>query len=311
MLGPPPRPGDAGAGARPAAAPVTAPRPTQAAAGTTAPPPAASDGCRRRSSRRPTAALLEPAPGFDGGMLPRIGPDGRMPMQVYAAAFDAADKRPRVAVLLAGIGMAEIDSEEAIRATPAAVSLAISPYAPRPGRLLEIARATGHETLISIPMEPLGYPLNDAGNHALLTGAAAGAEPGAADLGAVAHRRLCRRHRRRLSGLRGERFAAGQQMMPGAGRAGRARPAVCRSAPGAAAARRSAAGASGRAGGRRGDRRAAGARRDRGQAGAAGADGARPRQRARRGRAARAGHGRAAGRLGGDAGHRAASRWCR
>ena len=81
----------------------------------------------------PLAALQEPAPDFRGEMLPRIAPDGRMPMQVYAAAFDPTDKRPRVAVLLAGIGMAEIFSEEAIRATPPAISLAFSPYARRPG----------------------------------------------------------------------------------------------------------------------------------------------------------------------------------
>ena len=34
-----------------------------------------------------------------------------------------------------------------------------------------------HEFLISMPMEPQGYPLNDAGDRALLTGAPAGAEP--------------------------------------------------------------------------------------------------------------------------------------
>jgi polysaccharide deacetylase 2 family uncharacterized protein YibQ len=107
--------------------------------------------------------------------------------------------------------MAEIDSDEAIRATPAAISLAISPYAPRPARLLAVARATGHETLVSLPMEPLGYPLNDAGNRSLLTGLAP----------AQNHDRLVWALSRisgyvgataAMSGLRGERFAASEQM---------------------------------------------------------------------------------------------------
>jgi polysaccharide deacetylase 2 family uncharacterized protein YibQ len=172
------------------------------------PPPQAT-----ASIPAPIAALEQPDPDAPGTVLPRIGPDGRMPMQAYAAPFNAADQRPKVAVLLAGIGMAEIDSEEAIRATPPAISLAISPYAPRPRQLLEVARATGHETLISIPMEPLGYPLNDAGNQALLTGLAPEQN----------HQRLLWALSRisgyvgatsAMSGLRGERFAASVQMQP-------------------------------------------------------------------------------------------------
>jgi hypothetical protein len=109
--------------------------------------------------------------------------------------------------------MAEIDSEDAIRATPPAVSLAISPYAQRPGRLVDLARSVGHETLVSIPMEPLGYPLNDAGNRSLLTGLSP----------AQNHEHLIWALSRfsgyvgatgALSGLRGERFAASQQMRP-------------------------------------------------------------------------------------------------
>jgi polysaccharide deacetylase 2 family uncharacterized protein YibQ len=78
-----------------------------------------------------------------------------------------------VALLLSGIGPAEADSAEAIRATPAAITLAFSPYTFSPERLLSAARAAGHEFLLSIPMEPVGYPLNDAGNQALMSFVAA------------------------------------------------------------------------------------------------------------------------------------------
>lgn len=118
----------------------------------------------------PDPALLEPSATFPGGMLPRIGPDGRRPMRVYAATAERADARPRVAVLLAGIGMSETDSLDAIHTTPAPVSLAVSPYAFRPERLLAEARAAGHETLVSLPLEPDRYPIDDSGNRSLLTG---------------------------------------------------------------------------------------------------------------------------------------------
>ena len=230
LLGPPPRPQVAAApvvapppahrppapapaemapaGPAPVAAPVAAP--ANVAAAPPRPAAIAAPGAIVPVAA-PIRALQEASTELEGATLPRIGADGRMPMQVYAAAFDAADPRPRVAVLLAGIGMAEIDSEDAVHATPAAISLAISPYAPRPARLLDVARQTGHETLVSIPMEPLGYPLNDAGNHSLLTGL-----PPAQN-----HERLLWALSRidgyvgataALSNLRGERFAAGEQM---------------------------------------------------------------------------------------------------
>ena len=127
-----------------------------------------------RAVAAPDKALLEPSPDYPGGFLPRIGPDGRRPSLVYAAAAAADDHRPRVAILLAGIGMSQSDSEAAVNALPAAVSLAVSPYAVTPDPLLAQIRARGHEYFVSIPMEPRGYPLDDPGNRALLTGNIAG-----------------------------------------------------------------------------------------------------------------------------------------
>ncbi len=90
-------------------------------------------------------------------------------MAAYASAFDAADPRPRVGLILAGVGLDRAASLAAIRALPAGVTLAVSPYAVDPAPLLAAARAAGHEYLVSIPMEPERFPLNDPGNHALLT----------------------------------------------------------------------------------------------------------------------------------------------
>jgi uncharacterized protein len=101
--------------------------------------------------------------------LPRIAPDGRAPMQVYAAGFDPTTKTPRIGLVLAGIGPDAAASTDAIAALPAAVTLAISPYTTAPDGVLQAARLAGHEYMLSIPMEPQGYPQNDPGPRALST----------------------------------------------------------------------------------------------------------------------------------------------
>jgi len=161
----------------------------------------------------PDPALLEPSTAFAGGFLPRIGPGGRLPRVEYAAPFAAAaDQQPRVAILLGGIGLATTDSEDAIRELPGAVSLAVSPYAYQPEKLLALARATGHELLLALPLEPERYPIDDPGNRALLTG----------NLAALNHQRLEWAMTRftgyvgatgALAGMRGERFAAVPELM--------------------------------------------------------------------------------------------------
>lgn len=127
----------------------------------------------------PDPALLEPLAKGSQQNLPRIASDGRLPMQVYAAGFDHSSRRPRIGLLLAGIGMNEAESDAAIRSLPGAVSLAVSPYAaanrPYLAKLLATARTTGHEYLIAIPLEPAGFPLNDPGPETLMTGAPASA----------------------------------------------------------------------------------------------------------------------------------------
>jgi len=125
--------------------------------------------------RVPADASRASAPGdtspgnAPGAGLPRIAPDGRTPMQAYAARFDAATTAPRITILIAGVGLDEAASEAAIHALPAAVTLAISPYAAAPDAVAAAARRAGDETLVSVPLEPQGYALNDPGQRALLT----------------------------------------------------------------------------------------------------------------------------------------------
>ena len=118
----------------------------------------------------PDPALLEPSRTFPGAGLPRIGANGRLPRLVYRRPAPPPDARPRIALLLDGVGLAAADSRAAIDRLPGAVSLAFSAYTPNPEALLEAARSRGHEILASVPMEADGFPWNDAGPRSLLTG---------------------------------------------------------------------------------------------------------------------------------------------
>jgi uncharacterized protein len=160
----------------------------------------------------PNAALLEPSPENAKALLPRIGPNGATSMQVYAAAFNRSDPRPRIGLVLAGIGLSEQESEVAINDLPGAVTLAFSPYAPDPAKLLAETRSKGHEILLSLPLEPEGYPLNDAGDESLLVAAPPGQNQRRLDwalsriqgyVGATGA----------MDGMYGERFAAAPDLL--------------------------------------------------------------------------------------------------
>jgi uncharacterized protein len=118
---------------------------------------------------------LAPAPdpglveeGRDG-QLPIIGKDGRQPWKIYARPFDRTDKRPRIAVVMTELGLANLITDSAIRDLPAAVTLAFSPYGRRLGEAAAQARAAGHEVLLGVPMEPLDFARQDPGPQTLLT----------------------------------------------------------------------------------------------------------------------------------------------
>ena len=104
------------------------------------------------------------------GPLPRIAPDGRTPIRTYGRGFDRQEVRPRVGLIIGGLGINASLTEEAIRRLPGPVTLAFSPYAPHIALLLDQTRSRGMETLVALPLEPTGYPLNNPGDRALLTG---------------------------------------------------------------------------------------------------------------------------------------------
>ncbi|WP_339914012.1 divergent polysaccharide deacetylase family protein [uncultured Brevundimonas sp.] len=117
----------------------------------------------------PIAGLSQPGPN---GPLPVIATDGRVPAQAYARPFRPNGK-PRVAIIVGGLGLNAVTTRAAIERLPAEVTLSFVPYAEGLQGWIDQARAQGHEVMIEIPMEPTGYPENDPGPYTLLTASTA------------------------------------------------------------------------------------------------------------------------------------------
>ncbi|MBP7336050.1 divergent polysaccharide deacetylase family protein [Niveispirillum sp.] len=103
------------------------------------------------------------------GRVPRVAPDGTAPWQYYARPFPQEDKRPRIAIVLTGLGLSEAATHEAIDRLPGAVTFSFTPTAENLQAKVDEARAKGHEVLLSVPMQPVGYPANDPGPNTLLS----------------------------------------------------------------------------------------------------------------------------------------------
>lgn len=89
--------------------------------------------------------------------------------QANAAVFDNSDSRPRIAILVSEVGVNSSRTREAIEQLPATVTLGFNPYGQNLQELVDQARKAGHEVLLQLPMEPVGYPRIDPGPQAMRT----------------------------------------------------------------------------------------------------------------------------------------------
>jgi polysaccharide deacetylase 2 family uncharacterized protein YibQ len=140
------------------------------AAGAAAGPSEAEAPSQPGATASGTPALIEDGPF---GSLPRIAPDGRRPLLAYALPFNFDDQRPKIAILVVGLGL-QTDATEAAIELPGEISLHFSVYAPDLTSWFERARRGGHEVLLDLPMEPLDYPASDPGPHTLLASSSSG-----------------------------------------------------------------------------------------------------------------------------------------
>lgn len=149
-----------GAAIAPSAVPPAAPAAAPAAL---ASPPAATP---MPLGPVPNPELIAPSAT---GPLPIIGKNGVEPWRAYARPFHDPANLPRIALAIAGMGLNKAETNEAIQKLPPQVTLCFSPYASNLQSWVAEARAYGHEVMLQLPMQPIGYPANDPGPNALLS----------------------------------------------------------------------------------------------------------------------------------------------
>ena len=171
MAGPAPQGWRAAVNAGRAAGPELA-RPDYRLTRSPEPPPLSTATDALAASGTFTGGALPPAPiaGVSRktaeGVLPVIGPGGLTPARAYARPFKASG-RPRVAIVMGGLGLDPELTRQAIESLPPQVTLAFSPYTPNLQDWVNRARERGHEILLEVPMEPEDYPENDPGPYTL------------------------------------------------------------------------------------------------------------------------------------------------
>ena len=119
----------------------------------------------------PVAALVEDT---RYGPLPRIAEDGRQPSDIYARptpykTLPQAGEPVRIAIMVNGLGLSELATNQAINMLPGSITLAFSPYGRNLQSWVRLSRQAGHEVMLQVPLEPFDYPDNDPGPHTLLT----------------------------------------------------------------------------------------------------------------------------------------------
>ena len=139
--------------------------PAQTAAVPPAPPPPAPPPMTG-SAAVANPALIEKTPQ---GPLPRIADNGLSPMRAYGTAI-RPDGKPRIAIVIRGLGISARSTSAAIDGTPPGVTLAFAPYANDVQNWVAAARKKGHEVLLEVPMEPYDFPDSDPGQYTLRTG---------------------------------------------------------------------------------------------------------------------------------------------
>lgn len=165
---PPAEPAPEAADPEPAAPETAAPESTPAQP---APAEATESGAAEPPAAAPETPAAEAEAPVQQALIPVIppAPEQLAPWQRYSQPFNLEDQRPRIAVVLSGLGLSDSATEAAIEQLPAAVTLSFSPYARGLERWIALARARGHEVMLDLPMEPVSFPNEDPGPQALLT----------------------------------------------------------------------------------------------------------------------------------------------
>ena len=90
-------------------------------------------------------------------------------MQAYAVPAGDSTK-PRIAIVISGLGVSAKATAAALAGLPPQVTLAFAPYATDVQYWVTLARRQGHEVLLEVPMEPFDFSDSDPGPHTLRVG---------------------------------------------------------------------------------------------------------------------------------------------
>jgi len=119
-----------------------------------------------RMAAQPNPELLEDTPE---GRIPKVGRDGLRPIEQYARPWSGAHGT-RIAIVVSGLGLSQTGTQKAIKRLPEEVTLGFAASGNSLSRWMQEARRSGHEILLQVPMEPVGYPANDPGRGTLQVG---------------------------------------------------------------------------------------------------------------------------------------------
>jgi hypothetical protein len=125
---------------------------------------------KKLSDWMPAPDLVEKS---EFGSLPRISQGNVRPLDAYSRSSGVSGAN-RVAVIIGGLGLSQTGTQAAIRDLPSSISLGFSPFGNSLQRWMQNARREGHEVVLQLPMEPLGYPSINPGPRTLVSGV----EPG-------------------------------------------------------------------------------------------------------------------------------------
>ena len=121
--------------------------------------------------RAPIEAVTERT---DQGPLPRAASASRTPFAVYSQPTSLAilqSDMPKITLVLGGMGINANLTSQAVKLLPGDVTLGFAPYGENLQAQVNAARAGGHEILLQVPMEPVGYPGTNPGPNTLLSNA--------------------------------------------------------------------------------------------------------------------------------------------
>jgi hypothetical protein len=138
-------------------------------------PPDATEQVSIITPRRrplPPAPIAEVLEETEAGPLPQVSSHGLKPFNVYSHETPLsikASKQPKIALVLGGMGLNPKLTDMALDQLPGNVTLGFAPYGDDLQQQVNAARQDGHEILLQVPMEPVGFPATNPGPKTLLS----------------------------------------------------------------------------------------------------------------------------------------------